>query len=176
MVVISNIIKWITSYFKKKQVKQHVIPTGDKNLHIKVVRYKHMKDCTFGKLYINGEFECHTLEDEYREVKVWGKTRIPEGTYDIKLRREGKMHIDYARIFKDVFHDGMIWLQDVPNFKWIYIHCGNTSESTRGCLLVGKEADIKNKRINYSRKAYRLLYPKIREAIKKGKKVTIEIK
>ena len=32
---------------------------------------------------------------------------------------------------------GMLHVLDVPNFKYILIHCGNTDEDTAGCLLLG---------------------------------------
>ena len=43
------------------------------------------KDYTIGKLYINGDYFCDTLEDVVRPIgeKVYGKTAIPEGTYTI---------------------------------------------------------------------------------------------
>lgn len=40
-------------------------------------RYEYQENRTFGKLYINGEFVCDTLEDTYRDLsveeKVYGK-------------------------------------------------------------------------------------------------------
>ena len=53
------------------------------------------EDYTYGRL-IFGDFTCETLEDEYREVKVEGETRIPAGTYEIKLRTEGRMNERYC--------------------------------------------------------------------------------
>ena len=46
-----------------------------------VDRYNSTSTHTDGLLFINKKFECFTLEDEFREVKVKGKTRIPDGTY-----------------------------------------------------------------------------------------------
>ena len=48
---------------------------------IKVDRYFHGPESTLGKLYVDGEFECYTLEDAYRPKKIKGKTRIPSGLY-----------------------------------------------------------------------------------------------
>ena len=35
------------------------------------------------------KFLAYTLEDEYREEKVYGETRIPNGTYELGLRKVG---------------------------------------------------------------------------------------
>ena len=37
-------------------------------------------------------FLAYTLEDEQRDVKVYGETRIPAGTYKLKLRTVGGFH------------------------------------------------------------------------------------
>lgn len=37
-------------------------------------------DYTVGKLYVDGEYECFTLEDPVRETKIYGQTAIPYGT------------------------------------------------------------------------------------------------
>lgn len=61
------------------------------------------------------------------EVKVWGQTCIPAGTYTIRWQ--------YSPHFKK----RMPYLQDVPGFTGVMIHTGNKVEHTRGCLLVGKK-------------------------------------
>ena len=83
---------------------------------------------------------CFTLEDERRVQKVRGETCIPEGTYQIKLRTEGGMHPRYAARFP--WHRGMLWLQDVPGFSFIYIHVGNDDDDTEGCVLVGDRPSV----------------------------------
>ena len=74
-------------------------------------------------------------------------------------------------------HKGMLWLQDVPNFKWILIHCGNTDEHTAGCLLVGDSQENnqikKDGFIGKSGNAYKRIYPAIAKAIK-NEEVTIK--
>ena len=72
----------------------------------------------------------------------------------------------------------MLWLQDVPNFKWILIHSLNNDDQTSGCLGVGdtqQDLDInKNGFIGQSRNAYKKMYPKVRDALLNGEKVTIK--
>jgi hypothetical protein len=140
-------------------------------------RYSQDDDSTLGILYLDGVFQCYTLEDEEREIKVAGETRIPEGTYDIKLRTEGGLTQKYAKKFPDM-HKGMLWLQDVPNFEWVYIHLGNTDEHTEGCILVGNQ--VNNNKVDEaflgdSKRAYKKLYPKLVDIIESGEQLTIEI-
>lgn len=113
-------------------------------------------DETLSAIYVDDDLECFGLEDERRSVKVDGETRIPAGLYPVKLRTEGGIHPRYAKNFPDI-HKGMLWLQDVPGFEWIYIHIGNKDEHTAGCILVAQDAHIgplgtvtlKNSRLAY---------------------------
>ena len=58
-------------------------------MKLTVIRHNLQEDYTSGILLIDGVFECYTLEDEQREVKVWGKTCVPDGEYQITLRKTG---------------------------------------------------------------------------------------
>lgn len=141
-----------------------------KPMELTVKRYRSLKDSTHGKLYINGEFECYTLEDEKRDVKVWGETCIPNGRYELKLRKTGSFHSRYSKKFD--FHKGMFHVTNVPNFKYILIHIGNYTHNTAGCLLVGtSQAD--NGVLSQSTKAYEKMYKKVIKAFDNGKKVFI---
>ena len=148
-------------------------------MKLQVLRFSSESDSTNGLLFdiTNGiKFLAYTLEDERREEKVMSETRIPAGTYEIKLRTEGGHHNKYASRYGSM-HKGMLWLQDVPNFKWKLIHCGNTDEHTAGCLLVGDSQEnnqIKtNGFIGSSSNAYKRIYPAIAEAVE-NEGVTIE--
>ena len=90
-------------------------------MKLDVIRFQYGADATNSLLFIDGEFECYGLEDEYRDVKVMHETCIPEGEYKIELRTEGGFHSRYVAKYGD-FHKGMLWLQDVPGFTYILIH------------------------------------------------------
>lgn len=143
-------------------------------MEIKVKRYHETKDFTIGKLFVDGVLYGETLEDEGRDVKVMHETRIPAGRYEIKLRTFGGHHLKYKEKFPD-FHQGMLWLQNVPNFKDILIHIGNTDTDTSGCLLVGLKSDLAKGKILYSTKAYTKLYKKVIGELTSGKKLFITI-
>lgn len=140
-------------------------------MELTVQRIENNGKATTGRLYINGAFQCCTLEDEPREVKVMAETRIPAGRYEIKLRTFGGHHTKYSEKFG--FHKGMLWLQDVPNFKDILIHIGNTEKDTAGCLLVGKV--VNNFTLLQSTIAYEELYKKVIAAFDKCEEVFITI-
>jgi hypothetical protein len=142
-------------------------------MDINIQRFDHLTDSTIGHLYLESESECFTLEDERREVKVMGETRIPEGSYKIKLRTKGGFHNRYKKRFPQ-FHKGMLELQDVPNFKYILIHCGNTDKDTAGCILVGQKVS-KHDTLVKSKDAYISLYKKVIAAIEKGEEVVLNI-
>tara|TARA_R100001510_G_scaffold14292_2_gene11461 strand:+ start:63 stop:644 length:582 start_codon:yes stop_codon:yes gene_type:complete len=144
---------------------------------LQVVRTQFGRDATNGLLFIDGLFECYTLEDQYQEVKVMHETCIPEGTYDVKFRTVGGFHEKYKKRYGNS-HYGMLHLQDVPGFTYILIHAGNTDEHTSGCLIVGEtqqDLDVSEDGfIGSSGKAYVKLYNKIAKQLLIGNPVTIE--
>jgi hypothetical protein len=132
---------------------------------ILVDRFISDNDSTISRVMVDGNFVCFGLEDEYREEKMSEETRIPAGTYKVSLRTAGSHHTKYSSRFSDI-HKGMLHIRNVPNFKWILIHCGNTDEDTAGCLLVGSQAITEpgDMKIISSTAAYRRFYPMVVDA------------
>lgn len=127
-------------------------------LHLKRVHKD--KDRTIGTLYIDTKLFCFNLENPKQDIKIPGETRINSGRYRILLRNEGAMNEKYKKRFPE-FHRGMLWLQNVDNFQWIYIHIGNYPKDTDGCILVGYGVSEKLHMIKGSKNAYSNLYKKI---------------
>ena len=161
-------------------------------MNLEVIRFSSGTDSTNGILFeiiqqgneIDGIFKqtkflAYTLEDEYRSEKVFGETRIPNGTYKLGLRKVGGYHAKYSKRFSHI-HIGMLHVLDVPGFEYILIHCGNTDEHTAGCLLVGDSQEnnqiTTDGFIGKSTQAYKRIYPRIAEAIECGEEVTITYK
>ncbi len=149
-------------------------------MKLQVLRFSSGSDSTNGLLFdvTNGtKFLCYTLEDERREEKIAGETRIPAGVYSILLRKEGGFHSRYTKKYGDM-HKGMLHVQDVPNFKWILIHTGNTDEHTAGCLILGDSQEnnilVEDGFIGRSTQAYKRVYPPIAKALENNEEVTIE--
>ena len=92
-------------------------------MKLTVVRTQFGTDATNGILLIDGQFECYTLEDQYQAVKVMHETCIPEGTYDIELRKTGGFHAKYSERYKNA-HYGMVHILDEPNFTYIFWYSG----------------------------------------------------
>lgn len=141
---------------------------------LQLYRLIHNPEETIGYLLIDGNFECFTLEDQHQEKKVHGETRIPCERYEILLRDEGGMNSRYASRFPEL-HRGMLWLQDVEGFEWVYIHIGNDDDDTLGCILVGKGVNPDQTSITASTAAYLKLYKKVVDAMDRGEEVYIYI-
>lgn len=124
---------------------------------ITVKRLYKTENSTIGELLVDGLFECFTLEDKEREVKIKGETAIPKGTYKVIINESNR------------FKRELPLLLNVPNFEGVRIHSGNTNHDTEGCILVGQS---RNKNyIGQSRKAFEKLFKKM----KKAKDITITI-
>jgi hypothetical protein len=117
---------------------------------IKIKRLHKTDNSTIGELTIDGKFECYTLEDKERDVKIKCETAIPKGTY--------KVIINQSNRFKKL----LPLLLDVPNFEGVRIHPGNTNHDTEGCILVGRTRS--KDFIGQSRKAFATLFAKMKEA------------
>ncbi len=127
---------------------------------------------TIGKMYIDGEYFCDTLEDRVRdlnkngkfdngEVKVAGETAIPYGRYQVVVTMSPKFKRELPRLL------------NVPNFDGILIHRGNTDKDSAGCLLLG-ENKVKGKVINstpYEQKLVQIM----KESLSKGEEIWITI-
>lgn len=120
-------------------------------------------ESSIGELSIAGlAFKCFTLEDPVREgPKIYGRTAIPAGTYQIVINKSGK--------FKRL----MPLLLDVPGFGGIRIHTGNTARDTDGCILVGRTRGLDW--IGRSRDAYDELFAILTAALDSGERVYITI-
>ena len=139
-------------YTPKTQVKDRTAtkkPTEAKGVNLLIIRDTFTEKSTIGKLFINGESFCDTLEnpwlDNQRNISC-----IPQGGYKVRLR------LARESATRDYLH---LLVQDVPNRDWILFHRGNTSKDTSGCILVGngREQDA----VNNSRLAMDLVIKEI---------------
>lgn len=134
------------------------------------------KDYTIGRLFIDGEYFCDTLEDPVRQLdsvddKIYSKTAIPTGKYKISMSIVSPKY----SIRKSYNWCGgrLPRLLDVPFFEGILIHSGNTPDHTAGCILVG-ENKIKGQVIN-SMNTLKNLWVKLNVADEVGEEIWIDI-
>lgn len=136
-------------------------------MKIELVRDTFNANETLGKLYIDGEYFCETIEDfdrslyedttleEVKKIKVYGQTAIPYGTYEVV--------VSYSQKFKKF----LPLLLNVTGFLGIRIHSGNKAIHSLGCILVGDTRTTDS--VLNSIKTMSKLMPKILKAAKKEK-------
>ena len=142
-------------------------------MNLLLTRFLKTATATFGCISDERGHVCFTLENPMRYTKVNGETAIPVGKYEILLRNDGGMNTTYASRFTN--HQGMLWLQNVDNFEWIYIHIGNKVKNTDGCILVGASCDPTSDFIGHSTDSYLKLYDNIITNLEYGERVFIEV-
>lgn len=149
-------------------------------MKLKVVMIAQTSDSTLSKMTCDGEFMCFVLEDGHRQVKEYGQTRIPDGTYQVTERKHGGFYEKYR---KRLGHEFVPWIQNVPGFEDILIHTGNEVTDTAGCLIVGTAASFNyaaekpvfNIYPGSSTAAYLRLYDILSGAFHRGEVVEIEV-
>lgn len=153
-------------------------------MELKVKRIAKKNEYTIGRLYIDGNYVCDTLEDcdrdltqdmpldEIKEKKVYGKTAIPTGTYEIDMNTVSPKF--EKRSWAKSFGGKIPRLVNVPGYEGVLLHCGNTAADSSGCLLVGKNS-IKGMITDSSRTFMSLMTKHLLPAKLRGEKITITI-
>lgn len=139
-------------------------------MRLTLIRIANRPTYCIGKLYIDGEYFCDTIEDvdrglddkmtveEILKKKVKGETAIPTGIYPIYLTYSPK------------YKKQMPLVDNVKGYSGIRIHSGNTSKDTEGCLIVGKNKEVG--KVLESRVTYNALY---KQLVKTNSKIIIDI-
>ena len=141
-------------------------------MELRLERLWPKKEYTVGRLYVDGELFCNTLEDKVADVnrngcfdghekKVPGKTAIPYGTYKVFYGWSPRFGRNLPRLL------------NVTAFDGILIHPGNTAEDSAGCILVGLNTAVG--RLTQSRYYSDELNKLVDAAQRRGEPVTIEI-
>lgn len=109
---------------------------------------------TIGKLYIDGQYFCDTLEDKDRgldqkmtleqikKIKIPNITAIPTGTYKVTLDVISPKYSKRDFYFKNANKGRVPRLLNVPGYEGVLIHCGNTDKDSSGCVLVGRNTKV----------------------------------
>lgn len=111
---------------------------------------------TIGKLFIDGEYLCDTLEQKVRNV-IFGSA-VEFGTYQVNLVWSPKFGRYMLRV-------------EVPHRYGILFHAGNSVKDTVGCILLGENKEVG--RLINSRKYIDILRTKVIEAMNKENSVVL---
>ena len=141
-------------------------------MELKLIRKYKKEKYTIGKLYVDGQYFCDTMEDKDRGMrqgdayatnkrkKIAGETAIPTGRYQVTL---GVQSPKYKTRPAYAFCNGYVpRLLNVPCFEGILIHIGNYARDTEGCILVGRNT-VKGA-VMESTATFRRLYERLKAA------------
>jgi|TARA_B110000238_G_scaffold191773_1_gene226332 hypothetical protein len=129
-------------------------------VNLLIIRDMMTKDSTLGKLYLDGEYICETLELPWVDNKK-SISCIPKGSYKVRFRyAEESASYNYTHLL----------VKDVLNRSYILFHIGNRTKDSRGCILTGKTRG-KNF-VGLSRKAHKIMMDSL---IKKEKTDNINL-
>jgi hypothetical protein len=102
---------------------------------LKLLRDAFAPTRTLGRLLLDGLPLGFTVEDLDRGLdaadpatwarKVKAATAIPVGTYHVGAR------------FSPAQGREVLWVRDVPAYRWVLLHSGNDEADTEGCILPG---------------------------------------
>lgn len=140
-------------------------------MKLELKRFAKKPTYTIGRLYIDGVQFCNTLEDtdrgltqnmsleEIKNKKIYGKTAIPTGTYEITLNVVSPKYSKSP--FMQQYANGarVPRLLKVPGYEGVLIHTGNTAADSAGCILVG--INDKVGKITQSKETFKKLYKKL---------------
>ena len=136
---------------------------------MKLVNFRAILDpeVTHGMLSVDGEWFCNVLEDTDRrlethpENKVYGKTAIPRGLYEVRIS------------FSKRFQKPMLEVVGVPTHTGVRIHGGRDADDTEGCPLVGR---LVGERLVDGPATSARLFKLVEAAIARGEAVTLEVR
>ena len=142
-------------------------------MELRLDRKPSRQETTFGSLFVNGAYECYTLEDTIREIagvpvsawKIPEQTAIPSGRYRITAELSGR------------FGPDTLTVNGVTGFQYIRIHGGNDDADTDGCIIVGDQIDQVAMKISGAvlRGVLKRLKAKVLTAINAGEEVWLTV-
>jgi len=144
-----TLLKFVRNLLERLGVLKFTKPTSCNLVNLLIIRDTFTENSTIGKLFVNGEYFCDTLENPWKN-NVRNISCIPDGVYTVRLR------LARESATRDYLH---LLVQQVPSRDYILFHRGNTSADTSGCILVGQTRE--QDRVNNSRLAMDLLMKEI---------------
>ena len=130
---VENLLKKLRALKSPKSITSNL----DKGINLLIIRDEFTDKSTIGKLFLNGEWLCDTLELPYRDNQR-SISCIPADEYKVRLRTAKESST------RNYLH---LLVEDVKDRSFILFHRGNSAKDSRGCVLVGigrKQDFVKN--------------------------------
>lgn len=140
-----------------------------------------------GRLYIDGQLICNSLEDEDRGLsdsmdertirnrKIFGKTAIPRGRYTIDMETVSPK-FSKKEFYMDVCQGKLPRLKNVKGFEGILLHVADGPKGAdllEGCIGIGL-----NKKVGQlcdGKETFKKVYALMKEAHDRGETIYITI-
>lgn len=140
-----------------------------------------------GRLYIDGQLICNSLEDEDRGLsdsmdertirnrKIFGKTAIPRGRYTIDMETVSPK-FSKKEFYMDVCQGKLPRLKNVKGFEGILLHVADgprAADLLEGCIGIGL-----NKKVGQlcdGKATFKKVYTLMKEAHDRGETIYITI-
>ena len=95
-------------------------------MRITVQRVTYTNESVQGKMSLDGEFECYTLEPPRKPPGQPKPFCVPAGVYRYRVGPSNH------------FGRNVVFVDNIPGFDDVEVHPGNFPTDTHGCCLVGK--------------------------------------
>ena len=156
-------------------------------MELKLKRIALRDTYTIGRLYVDNHYFSDTLEDKVRDInkdgdlndagegKVYGKTAIPYGRYEITMKVQSPKFSKY-QFYRDVCNGYLPRLLNVRHFDGILLHVADGykgADLLEGCIGVGRNL-IKGGLL-YGKETFTKLYQKLEKADSNNEDIWITI-
>lgn len=140
-----------------------------------------------GRMYIDGQLICNSLEDEDRGLsdsmdertirnrKIYGKTAIPRGRYTIDM---GTVSPKFSKkeFYMDVCQGKLPRIKNVKGFEGILLHVADGPKGAallEGCIGIGLNKTVGQ--LCDGKETFKKVYALMKEAHDKGETIYITI-
>ena len=120
-------------------------------MKLEVIREIETSKSIIGRLFVDGQNECFTLEPSRTNPVHAGHPAIPAGEYKVELTFSPHFQIVTPEVF------------NVPGRSDIRIHIGNFPKDSLGCTLVGESRS--ENAVNASKMAFEKLMTLLRSTL-----------
>lgn len=140
-----------------------------------------------GRLYINGQLICNSLEDEDRGLsdsmdertirnrKIFGKTAIPRGRYTIDMETVSPK-FSKKQFYMEICQGKLPRIKNVKGFEGILLHVADGPKGAdllEGCIGIG--LNKKAGQLCDGKETFKKIYALMKEAHNKGETIYITI-